>query len=102
MVESPTLPWSSLSCFEATPTIQVCIFAVYLICIVLICRGLFGRAGPLPIKGNKLLRSLGYQSNPQGALLQAEWHGAEGEVGRFGLTPAGVGVNPPRRGAPDR
>ena len=24
MVEAPTWPWSSLSCFEATPTIQVC------------------------------------------------------------------------------
>ena len=38
-------------------------------------------AGPLPIKGNKLLRSLGYRSNPQRALLQAEWLGAEVEVG---------------------
>ena len=35
--------------------------------------GLSGQAGPLPINGNKLLGSLGYRSNPQGALLQAEW-----------------------------
>ena len=49
----------------------------------LLCLGLSGRAGPLPIKGNKLLGSLGYRSNPQGALLQAEWLGAEEEVGQI-------------------
>ena len=36
---------------------------------------------PLPIKGNKLLGSLGYQSNPQGVLLQAECLRSEGEMG---------------------
>ena len=35
----------------------------------------------LPIKGNKLLGSLGYRNNPQGVLLQADWLRAEGEVG---------------------
>ena len=43
--------------------------------------GLSGRAGPLPINGNKLLGSLGHRSYPQGAPLQAELLGAEGEVG---------------------
>ena len=49
--------------------------------LLLSCRSLSGRAGPLPIKGNKLLGSLGYRSNPQGALLQAEWLRAEEGVG---------------------
>ena len=62
--------------------------------LLLLSLGLSGRAGQLYIKGNKLLRSLGYRSNPQGEMLQAEWLGAEGEVGRFGQTPAGVGVHP--------
>ena len=57
---------------------------------------LFNRpsANLLP-KGNKLLRSMGYRSNNQGALLQAEWIGTEREVhgGRFGPTPSGIGVN---------
>ena len=44
---------------------------------------------------------MGYRSNPLGALLQAEWLGAKGEWGRFGPTHSGVGVHPPRRGAPD-
>ena len=43
--------------------------------------GLSGLADPLPIKDHKLLCSLGYRSNPHGALLQAEWLGTEGEVG---------------------
>ena len=37
--------------------------------LLLSCLSLSGRAGPLPIKGNKLLGSLGYRSNPQGELL---------------------------------
>ena len=41
--------------------------------LLLLCLGLSGRAGPL-------LRVC-HRSNPQGALLQAEWLGAEGEVG---------------------
>ena len=48
-----------------------------------------------------------YASNQsQGALLQAAGLAADGEMGRFGPTPtpagSGVGVHPPRRGAPDR
>ena len=67
--------------------------------LLLFYLGLSGRAGPLPIKGNKLLGSLWYRSNPQGALLQAQCLGA-GEV--VGPALFGVGVHPPRRGAPDR
>ena len=69
--------------------------------LLLFCLGLSGRAGSLPIKDNKLLGSLGYWSNPQDALLQAEWLGAEGEVGAIWPTPFRVWVHPPRRGAPD-
>ena len=43
------------------------------------CLRLSGRAGLLSIKGNKSLRSMGYRSNPKGALLQAEWPGVGGE-----------------------
>ena len=42
---------------------------VVVVVVVVILPRLSGRAGPLPIKGNKLLGSLGYRSNPQGALL---------------------------------
>ena len=52
-----------------------------LLLLLLHCLSLSGQAGLLPIKGNKLLGSLGYRSNPQGVLLQAEWLRAEGEVG---------------------
>lgn len=38
-------------------------------------------------------------SNPQGALLQAEWLETEGEVGVIGLTPSGVWVHLTWRGA---
>ena len=55
--------------------------APQLLLLLLHCLSPSGRAGPLPIKGNKLLGSLGYRSNPQGALLQAEWLRAKGEVG---------------------
>ena len=54
------------------------------------------------MKRNKLLGSLGLRSNPQGALLQAKWLGAEGDLMAIGPTPCGVGVHPARRGAPDR
>ena len=49
--------------------------------ILLLSLVLSGRVGPLPFKGNKLLCYAGHRSDPQGALLQAEWLGAEGEVG---------------------
>ena len=62
-------------------TILVVLDKWQLLLLLLFCLGLSGRAAPLPIKGNKLLGSLGYRSNPQGALLQTEWLGAEGEVG---------------------
>ena len=49
--------------------------------LLLSCLSLSGRAGPLPMRSNKLLGSLGHRSNSQGALLQAEWLRAEGKVG---------------------
>ena len=52
-----------------------------LLLLLFCCLSPSGLAGPLPIEGNILLGSLGYRSNPQGALLQAEWLRAEGEVG---------------------
>ena len=69
---------------------------------LLSCLSLSGRAGPLPIKGNKLLGSLWYRSNPQGVLLQANGSEQKEKWGRFGPTPFGVGVHPPWRDAPDR
>ena len=63
-------------------TKQVCAIDHFVgkLLLSLSCLSLSGRAGPLPIKGNKLCGSLGYRCNPQGALLQAEWLRA-GEVG---------------------
>ena len=67
-------------------------------CLLLSCLSLSGRAGPLSIKVNKLLGSLGYRSNPQGTLLQAEWLRAEGEVGV--IWPDPFEVHKLRRGTP--
>ena len=59
---------------------------VLLLILPLVSLDQSGRAGPLPIEGNELLCSLVYRSHPQlgcGALLQAAWVGAEGEMGEI-------------------
>ena len=75
---SDTASWSIAQQCGARLSIHILNFWTDLL---LFCLSLSGRAGPLPIKGNKLLGSLGYRSYPQGALLQAEWLRAEWEVG---------------------
>ena len=59
-------------------------YIFYIFCVtsvlLLLCLCPSGRAGPLPINSNKFIPSLRYRSNTQGALLQSERFGAEGEV----------------------